>query len=81
MYVHKTFILGMRKRRKKGAFLIEQEAKKSKITLDGNESNQNEQEDRGIVAEGQYNGFVNKVIIQYYIQYESYKTTQNLVCK
>ena len=59
MYVHKTFILGMRKRRKKGAFLIEQEAKKSKITLDGNESNQNEQEDRGIVAEGQYNGFVN----------------------
>lgn len=54
-----AIVRGMRKRRKKGAFLIEQEAKKSKITLDGNESNQNEQEDRGIVAEGQYNGFVN----------------------
>ena len=29
---------------------------------------------------GKYNGFVNKVIIHYYID-ESYKMTQNLVCK
>jgi len=57
-----AIVRGMRKRRKKGAFLIEQEGKKSKITigsLDENESIQNELDDRGIVAEGQYNGFIN----------------------
>ena len=56
-----AIVRGMRKRRKKGAFLTELEGKKIKNEigiLDEDKSHPDGQSE-GIVREGQYNGFVN----------------------